>query len=78
MQLTHRAFRHSNREVMVGSDARSNKEGAGPDRPNRATENHGQTSSRKEAERQSGRTKEQIAADKREGQVERENAGKKR
>ena len=62
----------------MASDARSNKEGAGPDRSHRATEDQGQTSSRKEAERQGARTQEQNAADKQEGQMERENAGKNR
>ena len=62
----------------MASDARSNKEGAGPDRPHRATQDLGQTGSRKEEERQGNRAKERIAADREEGQMERENAGKNR
>jgi hypothetical protein len=62
----------------MGSEARSSKEGAGPDRPHRATQVEGQTSSRKEQDRQGARSREQIAADKQEGQMERENAGKNR
>jgi hypothetical protein len=62
----------------MASDARSNKEGAGPDRPHRATQDLGQTGSRKEQERQGSRAKDQIDADKEEGQLERENAGKNR
>lgn len=59
----------------MGSDARSSKEGAGPDRRHRATDDQGQSSSRKEAARQSARTREQTAVDREEGQNERENAG---
>jgi hypothetical protein len=62
----------------MSSDARSDKEGAGPDRPHRATQDVGHTSSRKEMERQKGRGAEEIAADKNEGQMERENAGENR
>ena len=60
------------------SDARSDKQGAGPDRPHRATQDLGHTGSRRETERQEGRDREEIAADKEEGQMERENAGKNR
>lgn len=62
----------------MGSDARSTREGAGADRSHRATEDHDQSGSRKEADRQGRRTREQIAVDKQEGQRERENAGKNR
>jgi hypothetical protein len=62
----------------MASDARSNKEGAGPDRPHRATQDLGHTGSRKETERQQGRGRDQVAADREEGQMERENAGEKR
>ena len=62
----------------MGSDARSSKEGAGADRSHRATEDPDHSASRKEADRQGGRTREQIAVGKQEGQRERENAGKNR
>ena len=62
----------------MSSDARSKREGAGSDRPHRATEESGRTSSRTEEARHAGRTREQIAVDKREGQEQRENAGSRR
>lgn len=62
----------------MGSKARSREDGAGPDRSHRATEESGRSSSRKEEQRQGGRTREQMAVDKREGQEQRENAGSRR
>ena len=62
----------------MGSKARSSKENAGPDRPHRATQDEGHPGTRKEEERQGARTREQIAVDKQEGQMERENAGRNR
>lgn len=60
----------------MASDARSDREGAGPDRPNRDTRDVSHTSSRKEAERSRGeKTRERIETEEQQGQRERERSG---